>query len=364
MNATMNLVSAAVQEVVGGAPQELVITTPDDWHLHVRDGDQLATTVKHSAAQVGRAVVMPNLRPPVTTAAQAMAYRKRILAAVPKGMTFEPLMTLYLTDDLPPEEIKRAKDAGVVGAKLYPANVTTNSAAGVTDIRKVYPTFEAMQRHGMVLEMHCEVARPEIDFYSREAVAIDEMLIPIRTEFPALKIVVEHISTKEMVQYLYDRDANLLTAATITGHHLFLNRNSYLGSGFDAHAWCAPAIKDEPHRRALVTAATSGDPRFFLGSDSAPHAAHLKARSLSCTGCYTADTLIETCTEVFEGADALTALEGFASFHGADFYGLPRNLGTITLRKESWKVPDSYPFGDAELVPLRAGQVLPWKVVG
>ena len=344
------------------AAQTLTLTRPDDWHLHVRDGAALHTVVPHTAAQFGRAIIMPNLKPPVTTAAQAMAYAERIRAAVPAGMSFEPLMTLYLTDNLPADEIARAKDAGVVACKLYPAGATTNSDAGVTDIRKTYRTLEAMQKAGVLLLVHGEVTSPDIDLFDREAVFIEQQLAPLRKDFPGLKIVMEHITTKEAAQYVAEADAHL--GATITAHHLLYNRNAIFTGGIRPHFYCLPVLKRETHRQALVAAATSGNPKFFLGTDSAPHPAHLKEHATGCAGCYTAHAAIEMYAEAFEAAGALDKLEGFASFFGADFYGLPRNTGTITLRKESWTPPESFAFGDAELKPLRAGEALPWRLVG
>ncbi|MEN9670564.1 MAG: hypothetical protein RL018_841 [Pseudomonadota bacterium] len=342
-------------------PQLLTITRPDDWHLHVRDGDALNTVVPHTAAQFGRAIIMPNLRPPVTTAAQALAYKARIQAAVPAGMTFEPLMTLYLTDKLPPDEISRAKDAGIVAAKLYPAGATTNSDAGVTDIRKTYKTLEAMQRAGILLLVHGEVTSTDIDLFDREAVFIDTQLIPLRRDFPELKIVFEHITTKEAAHYV--RDSDKFTAATITAHHLLYNRNAIFTGGVRPHYYCLPVLKRETHRLALVEAATSASDKFFLGTDSAPHPAHLKEHATGCAGCYTAHAAIEMYAEAFDAAGALDKLEAFASFNGADFYGLPRNQGTITLKKESWTPPESFAFGEAALKPLRSGEALPWRMV-
>jgi len=343
------------------APDTLTITRPDDWHLHVRDGDALNTVVPHTAAQFGRAVIMPNLKPPVTTAAQATAYAERIRAAVPAGTAFEPLMTLYLTDMLPPDEIARAKDAGVVACKLYPAGATTNSDAGVTDIRKTYKTLEAMQRAGVLLLVHGEVTSPEIDLFDREAVFIDQQLIPLRRDFPELRIVMEHITTREAAQYVAEADAHL--GATITVHHLLYNRNAIFTGGIRPHYYCLPVLKREVHRQALVAAAISGSPKFFLGTDSAPHPAHLKEHASGCAGCYTAHAAIEMYAEAFEAAGALDRLEGFASFFGADFYGLPRNTGTITLKRESWTPPERFAFGEAELKPLRSGESLPWRLV-
>lgn len=342
------------------APQTLTITRPDDWHLHVRDGEALHTVVPHTAAQFGRAIIMPNLKPPVTTAAQAIAYRDRIRAAVPAGVAFEPLMTLYLTDNLPPEEIARAKDVGVVALKLYPAGATTNSDAGVTDIRKTYKTLEAMQRVGLLLLVHGEVTSPDIDLFDREAVFIDEQLIPLRRDFPELKIVMEHITTKEAAQYV--GEAGAFTAATLTAHHLLYNRNAIFTGGIRPHYYCLPVLKRETHRQALVAAATSGSDRFFLGTDSAPHPAHLKEHATGCAGCYTAHAAIEMYAEAFDSVGALDQLEAFASFHGPAFYGLPRNSGTVTLKRESWTTPESFRFGEADLKPLRGGEALPWRL--
>ena len=343
------------------APDTLTLTRPDDWHLHVRDGAPLHTVVPHTAAQFGRAIIMPNLRPPVTTAQQALDYKARILAAVPAGVQFEPLMTLYLTDNLPPEEIGRAKAAGVVAAKLYPAGATTNSDAGVTDLRKTYPTLEAMQKAGMLLLVHGEVTSSDIDLFDREAAFIEQQLIPLRRDFPELKIVFEHITTKDAADYV--READGFTAATITAHHLLYNRNAIFTGGIRPHYYCLPVLKRETHRVALVQAATSGNAKFFLGTDSAPHPAHLKEHATGCAGCYTAHAAIEMYAEAFDNAGALGKLEGFASFYGPDFYNLPRNTGTITLHRESWTPPDSFAFGEAELKPLRAGEALPWRLV-
>ena len=344
-----------------GMTQEITLTRPDDWHLHVRDGVALNTVVPHTAAQFGRAIIMPNLKPPVTTAEQALAYKARIQAAVPAGMVFEPLMTLYLTDNLAPGEIKRAKDAGVVACKLYPAGATTNSDAGVTDIRKVYPVLEAMQREGVLLLVHGEVTSPDIDLFDREAVFIEQQLKPLRRDFPGLKIVMEHITTKEAAQYVAEADDQL--GATITAHHLLYNRNAIFTGGIRPHYYCLPVLKRETHRLALVQAATSGNRKFFLGTDSAPHPAHLKEHATGCAGCYTAHAALEMYAEAFDNAGALDRLEAFASFNGADFYGLPRNTGTVTLRRESWTPAESFAFGEAELKPLRAGEALPWRLV-
>jgi dihydroorotase len=341
--------------------QELTITRPDDWHLHVRDGAALQAVVPHTAAQFARAIIMPNLRPPITTAQQASAYRARILAALPPDSPFQPMMTLYLTDNLPPAEIARAKDAGVVALKLYPAGATTNSDAGVTDIRKTYPTLEAMQRAGLPLLVHGEVTSPDIDLFDREAVFIDEQLIPLRRDFPELKIVFEHITTREAAQYV--QAAGRFTGATITAHHLLYNRNAIFTGGIRPHYYCLPVLKREVHRVALVEAATSGGPKFFLGTDSAPHPAHLKEHASGCAGCYTAHAAMELYAEAFDAAGAIDRLEAFASFNGPAFYGLPRNSGTVTLRRETWTVPESFPFGEGQLKPLRGGEPLAWRLV-
>jgi dihydroorotase len=343
----------------------LSITRPDDWHLHVRDGDALKTVVPHTAAQFGRAIIMPNLRPPVTTAAAALAYKQRILAAAPQpadgDVPFEPLMTLYLTDNLPAEEIKRAKAAGVVAAKLYPAGATTNSDAGVTDLRNTYKTLEAMQAEGMLLLVHGEVTSSDIDLFDREAAFIDQQLIPLRRDFPELKIVFEHITTREAAQYV--QAADRFVGATITAHHLLYNRNAIFTGGIRPHYYCLPVLKRETHRLALVQAATSGSSKFFLGTDSAPHPAHLKEHASGCAGCYTAFSAMELYAHAFDAAGALDKLEGFASFYGADFYGLPRNTDRITLKRESLTLPESFPFGEAVLKPLCAGETLPWRLV-
>lgn len=341
--------------------QSLTLTRPDDWHLHVRDGDALSAVVPHTAAQFARAIIMPNLRPPVTTTEQALAYRARIAAAVPTGVQFEPLMTLYLTDNLAPQEIMRARAAGLVAAKLYPAGATTNSDAGVTNLRNIYPTLQAMQRAGMLLLVHGEVTSPDIDLFDREAVFIDTQLIPLRRDFPELKIVFEHITTREAAQYV--ASAGPFTAATLTAHHLLYNRNAIFMGGIRPHYYCLPVLKRETHRQALVAAATSGSAQFFLGTDSAPHAVHLKEHASGCAGCYTAHAAMELYAQAFDDAGAMDKLEGFASFHGADFYGLPRNLGTITLRRESWTPPERFAFGQAELKPLASGEALSWRMV-
>ncbi|MBL0719045.1 dihydroorotase [Piscinibacter sp. Jin2] len=341
----------------------LTLTRPDDWHLHLRDGAALAAVLPDTARQFARAIVMPNLKPPVTTAAQALAYRERILAARPTtgpGTDFEPLMVLYLTDNTPPEEVQRAKAAGVVAFKLYPAGATTNSDAGVTDLRKCHATLEAMQREGILLLIHGEVTDGDIDLFDREAVFIDRVLRPLRRDFPALKIVFEHITTREAAHYV--RDAEGPIAATVTAHHLLYNRNAIFQGGLRPHYYCLPVLKRETHRLALVEAATSGSPRFFLGTDSAPHAAPLKEHAAACAGCYTALSALELYVEAFEAAGALDKLEGFASLHGPAFYGLPVNAGTVTLRRAPWALPESLPFGETVLKPLRGGETLAWRL--
>ncbi len=337
------------------------LTQPDDWHLHLRDGAALAAVLPATARQFARAIVMPNLRPPVTTAAAAVAYRERILAALPAGSAFTPLMTLYLTDNTPPEEITRAKAAGVVALKLYPAGATTNSDAGVTDLQKCDATLEAMQREGLLLLVHGEVTDPDIDIFDREAVFIDRVMVPLRRRFPALKVVFEHITTAEAAQYV--AEAGPHTGATLTAHHLLYNRNALFTGGLRPHYYCLPVLKKERHRLALVQAAISGSPRFFLGTDSAPHAAVMKEQSVCGAGCYTAPAALELYAEAFEAAGALDKLEGFASHHGPDFYGLPRNTGTVTLKREAWVLPETLPFGDATIKPLRAGETLNWKLL-
>ena len=341
-------------------PQTLTLIRPDDWHLHVRDGAAMAAVVPATARQFGRAVVMPNLRPPVTTAEQATAYRDRIRAAVPAGLSFEPLMVLYLTDNTPAEEVVRAKAMGAVAFKLYPAGATTNSDAGVTDLRKTYKVLEAMQREGLVFCVHGEVTDSEVDMFDREKAFIDTQLIPLRRDFPELKIVVEHITTRDAAQYV--TESNQFVGATITPQHLLYNRNAIFVGGLRPHYYCLPILKREEHRVALVQAATSGSPKFFLGTDSAPHASHLKEHASACAGCYTAPCAIELYAEAFEAVGALDKLEAFASFYGPDYYGLPRNTDTITLVREDWVVPESLPFGEAEIKPLRGGETLHWRM--
>ena len=342
------------------APDTLVLTRPDDWHLHVRDGAAMASVVPATAEQFARAIIMPNLRPPVTTAEQAVAYRERILAAVPSGMKFEPLMVLYLTDNTPAEEAARAKAMGAVAFKLYPAGATTNSDAGVTDLRKTYKVLEAMQREGLVLCVHGEVTDGDVDVFDREKAFIDDKLIPLRKDFPELKVVFEHITTKEAAQYVTEADRYV--GATITPQHLLYNRNAIFMGGIRPHYYCLPILKREEHRLALVQAAVSGSPKFFLGTDSAPHAAHLKEHASGCAGCYTAPCAIELYAKAFEAAGALDKLEAFASFYGPDFYQLPRNTDKVTLRRAPWVVPQELPFGETVIKPLCGGETLDWRL--
>lgn len=344
------------------SPEPLNITRPDDWHLHLRDGSMMADVLPHTARQFARAIVMPNLKPPVTTTIMAEAYRHRILAALPAGMQFEPLMVLYLTDNTPPEEIRRAKDSGIVhGVKLYPAGATTNSDAGVTSLKHCMATLEMMQQLGMPLLVHGEVTDADVDIFDREAVFIDRVLQPLRRELPELKIVFEHITTRDAAHYV--RDAEGPVAATITAHHLLYNRNAIFKGGIRPHYYCLPILKREVHRQALLDAATSGSPRFFLGTDSAPHPKGLKEHDCGCAGCYTALHAMELYAQAFEEAGALDKLEGFSSFHGADFYGLPRNTDRVSLQRAPWTVPAELAMADATLVPLDAGQNLQWKLV-
>ncbi|MBX3679736.1 dihydroorotase [Cognatazoarcus halotolerans] len=342
--------------------QTLTITRPDDWHLHLRDDSALAAVLPDTARRFGRAIVMPNLRPPVTTVAQAAAYRGRILAALPPDLKFEPLMTLYLTDNTQPAEIERARSSGFVHAvKLYPAGATTNSDAGVTDIQKVYPVLEAMAACNMVLCVHGEVTHAGVDIFDRERVFIDRTLAPLAARFPGLRIVFEHITTREAAQFVTAAGANV--GATITAHHLLLNRNAIFVGGIRPHHYCLPVLKRETHREALVAAATSGSPKFFLGTDSAPHSRSAKEAACGCAGCYTAHAGIELYAEVFEAAGALDRLEGFASFNGPDFYGLPRNDDSITLVRDAWVVPEALDYlADDPLVPLRAGEQIGWRL--
>jgi dihydroorotase len=346
--------------------EALTITRPDDWHLHLRDGAAMAAVLPHTARQFARAIVMPNLRPPVTTTAMARAYRERIVAALPTGFAFEPLMTLYLTDNTPADEIRRAKASGIVhGVKLYPAGATTNSDSGVTDVRKPRAALEAMQEVGLPLQVHGEVTHARVDVFDREQVFIDDVLEPLRRDFPALKVVFEHITTREAAQYV--RDASGPIGATITAHHLLYNRNAIFmtaegRAGVRPHYYCLPVLKREVHRQVLVEAATSGNPRFFLGTDSAPHPKGEKETDCGCAGCYTALNALELYAEAFEDAGRLDRLEAFASHFGADFYGLPRNRDTVTLQRRATTVPAELPFGDTTVVPLRAGESLRWTL--
>ena len=339
----------------------ITITRPDDWHLHLRDGAALKAVVADTAKQFGRAIVMPNLRPPVTTTALAAAYRDRIVQALPEGADFKPLMTLYLTEKTSAEEVLKAKASGLVyGVKLYPAGATTNSDSGVNSIDKCADTFAAMQKAGLPLLVHAEVTDGDVDVFDREKVFIDRHMKPLIAKYPNLKVVFEHITTKDAADFVSAAGGNV--AATITAHHLLMNRNDMFKGGIRPHHYCLPILKREEHRLALVKAATSGSPKFFLGTDSAPHAKNAKEAMCGCAGMYTAHAAIELYAEAFEAVNALDKLEGFASFYGADFYGLPRNAKQVTLVKESWQVPESYPYGGDALVPLRAGQTIAWKL--
>ncbi|HUF19558.1 MAG TPA: dihydroorotase [Burkholderiales bacterium] len=341
----------------------LTLIRPDDWHLHLRDGDALRAVVSHTARQFARAIVMPNLRPPVRTAGDAHAYRERIMAALPAGSDFEPLMTLYLTDNTQAEEIRRAKAGGVVHAvKYYPAGATTNSESGVTDIRKCFAILEAMAQEGLPLLVHGEVTDPAIDMFDRERVFIERELMPLVARIPQLRVVMEHITTAQAADFVKHAPANV--AATITAHHLLLNRNALFQGGLRPHHFCLPVLKREEHRRALLEAATSGSPKFFLGTDSAPHARNTKETDCGCAGVYTAHAALELYAEVFEDAGALDKLEGFASLFGADFYRLPRNRAQVVLEKREWAVPARLPYGSDDLVPLRAGGSIRWKLSG
>ena len=346
---------------IAQTPDSITLTRPDDWHLHLRDGAALASVLPHSARQFARAIVMPNLKPPVTTTVQAAAYRERILAALPAGASFAPLMTLYLTDNTPPDEIRRAKDSGFIHAvKLYPAGATTNSDAGVTALSKCYKTLETMQEVGMPLLVHGEVTDPAIDIFDREAIFIERVMQPLRHDMPALKVVFEHITTKDAAQYV--SEASGPVAATITAHHLLYNRNEIFRGGIRPHYYCLPVLKREEHRQALLRAAASGSPKFFLGTDSAPHPKGLKEHACGCAGCYTALHAMELYAQAFEQASALDKLETFASFSGPAFYGLPRNEGTITLKRETWTLPTELALGDATVVPLNGGETIGWKL--
>lgn len=340
----------------------LTITRPDDWHVHLRDGATLKAVLPDTAKQFGRAIVMPNLRPPVTTTDLALAYRQRILQALPESMRFEPLMTLYLTDNMPADEIVKAKASGVVhGVKLYPAGATTNSDSGVTGFDKCAKTLEAMQKHGVPLLVHAEVTDSHVDVFDREKIFIERNMIPLLKNFPELKVIFEHITTKDAADFVSGASSNV--AATITAHHLLMNRNDMFTGGIRPHHYCLPVLKREEHRVALVHAAVSGSAKFFLGTDSAPHAKHAKEAACGCAGMYTACTAIELYAEAFDAVGAISVLEGFASFYGADFYGLPRNAEKVTLAKEAWIVPAELAIGDDRLVPLRAGQEVAWRLI-
>ena len=341
--------------------KQITITQPDDWHLHLRDNEALARTVPDTARTFGRAIIMPNLRLPVTTIAMAINYHQRILEALPDDNNFQPLMTLYLTDNTRADEIRHAYESGFVHAvKLYPAGATTNSDAGVTDLSLCSQALAEMQRVGMPLLVHGEVTSADIDIFDREKEFIEQVLKPLLNDYPSLKIVFEHITTADAVDFVINSDAHV--AATITPHHLLLNRNDLLVGGIHPHHYCLPVLKRNTHQQALIKAATSGDPKFFLGTDSAPHAQQAKENACGCAGIYSSHAAIELYAEAFEAAGALGQLEGFASHFGADFYNLPRNKQTITLSKESWTVPESYTFSDETLIPMRAGESIKWKV--
>jgi dihydroorotase len=342
----------------------LTITRPDDWHLHLRDGEPMRSVVGATARVFGRAIIMPNLEPPVTTVAAAAAYRERIAAALPAASRFAPLLTLYLTDDTPVAEIAAARRSGfIAGVKYYPAGATTHSDSGVTAIERVYPALEAMQRHALPLLVHGEVTASEVDIFDRERVFIDQVLARIIRDFPGLKIVLEHITTREAADFIAAAPTHV--GATITPQHLLQSRDALFAGGFlRPHWYCRPILKRELHRQALLRAAIGGNAKFFLGTDSAPHAREAKENACGCAGCYTAHAALELYAEAFETAAALDRLEAFASFHGADFYGLPRNRDTVTLKRESWVVPEEYAFGTQTVVPLNAGATMRWRVAG
>jgi len=341
----------------------ITITRPDDWHLHLRDGDALRAVVGYTAERFGRAIVMPNLRPPVTTTAMAAAYRQRILEALPAACSFEPLMTLYLTDNTPPQEVDRAVDSGIVhGIKYYPAGATTNSDSGVTALEKAFPVLERMEERGLVLQVHGEVTDGDVDVFDRERAFIDRRLAVIARRYPRLRLVFEHVTTRDAVQFVESQGANV--AATITPQHLLLNRNALFAGGLRPHHYCLPVLKREGDRAALVEAAVSGSPKYFLGTDSAPHGRADKESACGCAGVFSAPCAIELYAEAFDRAGALDRLEGFASRHGADFYGLPRNAGSITLRRQDWELPAAYPYPGGEIVPFRAGAVVRWRLDG
>lgn len=341
--------------------QRITLTRPDDWHLHLRAGPAMKSVLAHSARQFARAIVMPNLVPPVTTVTAALRYREEILDALPPDSTFTPLMALYLTDATAIEEVRRAAASdAVIGFKLYPAGATTNSDAGVTDPAAIYPLFEAMERHDVPLLVHGEVIDPEVDIFDREKAFLDRHLTPITERFPALRVVVEHTTTRDAVQFVEDGSDKI--AATITPQHLMYNRNALLAGGIRPHHYCLPVLKRESHRLALVQAATGGNPKFFLGTDSAPHSQSKKESACGCAGCYSAHAALELYAEVFEDANALDRLDDFASAHGASFYGLPRNAQSVILEKTEWVVPETYSFGEDRLVPLRAGHTMKWRL--
>ena len=346
---------------MSSAPASLTLRRPDDWHLHVRDGAYLASVLPYTARQFARAVIMPNLKPPVTTVAAARAYRERVVQAVPAGLRFKPLMTLYLTDATAPDEIRRARASGfIIGAKLYPAGATTHSDAGVTQIERIYPALAAMEEVGLVFQVHGEVTDTDVDVFDRERCFIDRVLAPVANRFPQLRIVFEHVTTREAVQFVQGARSGI--GATITPQHLLLNRNALFQGGIRPHHYCLPVLKREHDREALVSAATSADARFFLGTDSAPHARHTKETTCGCAGIFSAHAAIELYAEAFELAGSLDRLQAFASERGPDFYGLPRNADTIVLERQSWLVPESIAFGDAQLVPFRAGEHVGWRL--
>jgi dihydroorotase len=343
-------------------PQRLEITRPDDWHLHLRDGEALASVIGHTAARFTRAIVMPNLKPPVTTVAQAEDYRRRIMASLPRDSCFQPLMTLYLTESTPVEEIARARASdSVFAVKYYPAGATTNSDSGVRELSRVYSVLEAMEKHELPLLLHGEVTDPDIDIFDRERVFIERHLLPLQARFPALRMVLEHITTRDAVEFVHGAPANV--GATITAHHLLLNRNALFEGGIRPHNYCAPILKRETHRAALLQAATSGDPHFFLGTDSAPHPREAKETGCGCAGLYTAHAALELYAEAFEQVGRLDRLEAFASFHGPDFYRLPRNADRVVLERTPWTVPDEYPLAGSTCKPMRAGESVAWSVV-
>lgn len=342
--------------------QELTIVRPDDWHLHLRDGAALRSVVADSARQFARAIVMPNLRPPITTVSAALEYQARILAALPEGVVFSPLMTLYLTESTPVDEVRlAASDARIAAFKLYPAGATTHSEAGITSLRRVYPLLEAMEKYDIPLLIHGEDTDPNVDIFDREKAFIDKELIAITRQFPQLRIVFEHITTRDAVDFV--RASGLTVAATITAHHLLYNRNALLAGGIRPHFYCLPVLKRESHRQALIEAATSGETKFFLGTDSAPHPQSQKESGCGCAGCYTAHAALELYATVFDTAGKLDQLEKFASFNGPDFYRFPRNTDHITLQRAEWRIPDRLAFGESTLIPFKAGDAIGWRMV-